>query len=97
MVTHKHLLKTIHTAHPHVIKRLKRATGHLQKVITMIEDERSCVDIAQQLHAVEKAINAAKKLVIHDHLDHCLEGIAGNGVGGMQTSIAQFKDISKYL
>lgn len=97
MVNHKHPLKPVHTAHPDVIKRLKRATGHLQKVITMIEAERSCVDIAQQLHAVEKAVNAAKKLVIHDHLDHCLEGIPGTGLGSMQISIAQFKDISKYL
>ena len=89
--------KHFHTAHPDVVKRLKRAYGHLQKVIDMIESQRPCVDIAQQLHAVERAISNAKKLVIHDHLDHCLEGIAGDGVGGMQTSIAQFKDISKYL
>ncbi len=96
-MSHKHLHSHVHTAHPDVIKRLKRATGHLQNVIAMIEAERTCVDIAQQLHAVEKAISAAKKLVIHDHLDYCLEGIAGNGATGMQASIAEFKDITKYL
>ena len=93
----KHPDEYDHIAHLSVIKRLKRAPGHLQNVIARIEAERSCVDIAQQLHAVEKAINAAKKLVIHDHLDHCLEGIAVTGVAGMQPSIAEFKDISKYL
>ncbi len=96
-MSHKHLSKHVHTAHPDVIKRLKRATGHLQNVIAMIEAERTCVDIAQQLHAVEKAISAAKKLVIHDHLDRCLEGIAATGAAGMQASVAEFKDISKYL
>ena len=87
----------VHTAYPDVIKRLKRATGHLQKVIAMIEAEQTCIDIAQQLHAVEKAVSAAKKLIIHDHLDHCLGGITGAGPADMRASIAEFKDITKYL
>lgn len=86
-----------HTAHPNVVKRLKRASGHLQNVIVMIEAQRSCVDIAQQLHAVEKAISAAKKLVIHDHLDHCLEDVVEAGSASVHSSIAEFKDITKYL
>ena len=89
--------KHLYTAHPDVVKRLKRASGHLLTVITMIEDERACVDIAQQLHAVERAIGNAKKLVIHDHLDHCLEEVAGAGPVATRSSIAEFKDITKYL
>lgn len=89
--------KHLHTAHSDVVKRLKRAHGHLQTVIAMIEQERACVDIAQQLHAVERAISAAKKLVIHDHLDDCLEEVAGAGPAAMRSSIAEFKDITKYL
>ena len=92
-MTKKHL----HTAHPDVVKRLKRADGHLQKVIEMIESHRPCVDIAQQLHAVERAISNAKKLVIHDHLDHCLVEVAGAGPASMRSSIAEFKDMTKYL
>ena len=89
--------KHLHTAHPDVVKRLKRANGHLQKVVGMIEEGRSCIDIAQQLHAVERAISAAKKLVIHDHLDHCLEDVVGAGPAALHSSIAEFKDITKYL
>ena len=89
--------KHLHAAHPDVVKRLKRAHGHLQNVIVMIEQERTCIDIAQQLHAVERAIGAAKKLVIHDHLDYCLEEVAGAGPAAMRSSIAEFKDITKYL
>lgn len=87
----------LHAAHPDVIKRLKRAHGHLQNVIVMIENDRACADIAQQLHAVERAISAAKKLVIHDHLDYCLEEVANTGPAAMRSSIAEFKDITKYL
>ena len=46
---------THHATHPDIVKRLKRANGHLLSVIKMIEMERPCTDIAQQLHAVEKA------------------------------------------
>ena len=87
----------LHTAHPDVVKRLKRAHGHLQNVIGMIEEERPCMDIAQQLHAVERAISAAKKLVIHGHLDYCLENVVEAGPASVRSSIAEFKDITKYL
>ncbi|MEQ9360773.1 MAG: metal-sensing transcriptional repressor, partial [Rhodospirillales bacterium] len=40
-----------HQSHPVVINRLKRAHGHLRKVIEMIEAGRPCLDVAQQLHA----------------------------------------------
>lgn len=87
----------LHTARPEVVNRLKRAHGHLQNVIAMIENERPCVDIAQQLHAVERAIGAAKKLVIHDHLDHCLEKMVSVDAAQLRTSLNEFKDITKYL
>ena len=41
--------------------RLHRAEGHLHKVIGMVEEGRPCLDLAQQLHAVESAIHEAKK------------------------------------
>ena len=43
------------------------------------------------------AISNAKKLVIHDHLDHCLVEVAGAGPASMRSSIAEFKDMTKYL
>ena len=61
-----------HASHPKVVSRLKRADGHLRAVITMIEEGRSCLDIAQQLQAVESALRNAKQALIHDHMDHCL-------------------------
>ena len=66
-----------HQSHPEIVKRLKRADGHLRGVIEMIEGGRPCLDIAQQLHAAEKAIAQAKKTLIQDHLDHCLEEVVG--------------------
>jgi DNA-binding FrmR family transcriptional regulator len=47
--------------------------------------------IAQQLHAVEKAIQNAKKLYIHDHIDNCLEDIAGSATRQARNSLAEFR------
>ena len=63
----------IHATHPALIARLKRADGHLRAVIGMIEAGKPCLEIAQQLQAVEKAVVNAKRALIHDHLDHCLD------------------------
>jgi DNA-binding FrmR family transcriptional regulator len=86
----------IHESHPEIVKRLRRAEGHLRSVADMIESGRPCVDVAQQLHAVEKAISQAKRTFIQDHIDHCLENTAG-AKGDVHGSIKEFKEISKYL
>ena len=88
---------TTHTSHPDIIKRLKRAEGHLKSIVTMLESGRSCLDIAQQLQAVEKAISNAKKTLVHDHLDHCLDHALRDGSGDPDETIREFKEITKYL
>lgn len=86
---HKHL------SHPRISTRLKRANGHLTSVISMIEEERPCADIAQQLQAVEKAITNAKRELIFDHIDHCLEDAHKDTSAPGQSKL--FKDIARYL
>ena len=87
----------LHETHPEIAKRLKRAQGHLRGVIDMIEAGRSCLDLAQQLHAVEKAIGQAKKTLIQDHLDHCLDVAVDSPAKERRQSIDEFKIIAKYL
>ena len=87
----------LHETHPEIAKRLKRAQGHLRGVIDMIEAGRSCLDLAQQLHAVEKAIGQAKKTLIQDHLDHCLDAAVDSPARERRQSIDEFKIIAKYL
>lgn len=86
-----------HDTHPDIIKRLKRADGHLKSVIAMIEGGKPCLDIAQQLQAVEKAITNAKRTLIQDHLDHCLEEAVGAIPREQRGPIDEFKAITKYL
>ena len=86
-----------HHSHPAIIKRLKRAEGHLRAFISMIETGRPCLDLAQQLHAVENAIANAKRELIHDHIDHCLSDAVAKDGKTARAALAEFKALSKYL
>lgn len=79
-----------HASHPDLVKGLKRADGHLRHVFEMIESGEPCAEIAVQLQAVERAITAAKRMLIHDHVDHCL------GHSGEQ-DIAEMRALAKLL
>jgi DNA-binding FrmR family transcriptional regulator len=86
--------ETKHASHPEILKRLKRAHGHLASVIAMIEAGRPCLDLAQQIHAVESAVSNAKRELIQDHMEHCL----GDGGGrASREALAEFKALAKYL
>ncbi len=86
-----------HVSHPEIIKRLKRAEGHLRSIVAMLEEGRECLDVAQQLQAVESAITNAKKTLVHDHIDHCLEHMAARPGASPRETIREFKAITKYL
>ena len=66
-------------------------------VLAQLEKKRGCLEIAQQLHAVEAAIAMAKKALIHDHLDHCLDLTVGDLSRKARGPIDEFKEITKYL
>ena len=88
---------TTHTSHPDIIKRLKRAEGHLKGIIGMLEQGRGCLDIAQQLQAVQSAVSNAKKTLVHDHIDHCLELQVRADPKSAKNALKELKEISKYL
>lgn len=79
-----------HASHPAIATRLKRAEGHIRRVITMIEEGQPCLDLATQLQAVERAVAEAKRALIHDHIDHCL-------TGGGAHDLAEIKALTKLL
>jgi uncharacterized protein len=87
----------VHQSHPDIIKRLRRAEGHLRSIVGMIEEGRPCVDLAQQLHAVESAVANAKRELIQDHIEHCLDGGVGKGGMAAKAALTEFKQLAKYL
>lgn len=61
-----------HTETKRIINRISRATGHLESVKRMVEEGRDCSDILIQLAAVRSAINNIGKLILSDHMEHCI-------------------------
>ena len=55
-----------------VSNRLARAIGHLEAVKRMVDREEDCAEILIQLAAVRSAINNAGKVILMDHLNHCI-------------------------
>jgi hypothetical protein NreA len=84
-------------AHAAIARRLKRANGHLETIIEMIEKNRPCAQIAQQLQAVESAIESAKKALIHDHISHSLERSFESAGAKGRAALKDFRLIAKYL
>ena len=62
-----------------VINRLSRAIGHLQSIKTMVETVRDCSEVLIQLAAVKSAVNNTGKLVLKEHIAHCIVEAIENG------------------
>src|SRR5260370_7466382 len=87
-----------HQNHPKIVHRLRRAEGHLQTIIDMIEGGRPCLELAQQLQAIENAIDNAKKALIHDHIDHSLGlSVRAHDRKAQPAALREFRTITKYL
>ena len=79
-VAHAHHGHT-HT-HEHtksVLNRLSRAIGHLQSVRRMVEEGRDCSEVLIQIAAVRSAIDNTGKLILQDHLKHCIVDAVAEG------------------
>ena len=80
MHEHEHTLAdgtTIRHTHTHtqtkaVLNRMARLIGHLQSTKKMIEDGRDCSEVLIQLSAVDAAIKAVQRIILQDHLEHCI-------------------------
>ena len=62
-----------------VSDRLATIKGHVEAVIKMLDDKRSCEDILIQLTAVESSMNKVKKKIFMDHVGHCIKNAVQSG------------------
>ena len=76
---HSHGHGHTHTQTKAVINRLARAIGHLESVKRMVEDGRDCAEVLIQLAAVRSALNNTAKIILKDHIDHCLADAVETG------------------
>ena len=62
-----------------VVNRLARAIGHLEKVKRMVEDDVDCSEVLVQLAAVRGALTNTAKVILQDHIQHCIVDAVEDG------------------
>ncbi len=62
-----------------VLNRLSRAIGHLESIKRMVEEGRDCSEVLVQLSAVKAAINNTGKIILEDHIEHCIVDAVEHG------------------
>lgn len=75
VIYHKHGEHGHHHSHTQtraVLNRMSRLIGHLESIKRMVEEERDCSEVLVQLSAVRSAINGVSKIILKDHLEHCV-------------------------
>ena len=75
VVEHSHEEHVHHHSHAHtkaVLNRMSRAIGHMESIKRMIEDGRDCSEVLIQIAAVRSAINNIGKIILEDHIRHCV-------------------------
>lgn len=70
--THGHAHGHYHANTKSVLNRLARAIGHLESIKRMVEDGRDCTEVLIQLSAVKSALNNTGKIILQDHIEHCI-------------------------
>lgn len=77
-----------------VLNRLSRAIGHLESVKKMVEEGRDCSQVLIQIAAVRSAVNNVGKLILQDHIQHCVVDAIQSGdtqaIQDLSAAIDQF-------
>ena len=100
MNEHEHILpdgtiiKHQHTQTKAVLNRMARLIGHLEAIKRMIEDGRDCAEVLIQLSAVDAAIKAVSRIILKDHMEHCIIDAINEGdtqaIENLNNAIEQF-------
>ena len=68
-----------HPQRKQIINRMARIVGHADAVKRMCEEGKGCTDILIQIAAIRAALNNAGKLILEDHVNHCVfEAVENN-------------------
>jgi len=62
-----------------VLKRLRRIEGQVRGISGMVDDDRYCIEVLDQISAVTRAIQGVALALLDDHLAHCVADAVGAG------------------
>lgn len=80
-----------------LIRRLKKIEGQIKGIQTMVEDERYCVDILNQISAVKSAVSAVGNIILSNHISGCVAGAIENNEADKDEIVKELIDmLTKY-
>lgn len=78
-----------------ILHRFKIASGHLKKVLKMVEEQKYCIDVIHQSQAVQKALREADHLLMENHLRTCAaDAIKG---GRQETAVKEVMNVFRKI
>ena len=89
---HSHARSHTHTQTKAVLNRLARAIGHLESVKRMVEEGRDYTEVLVQLAAVRSALSGTARVILKDHLEHCVSGGDSADLQALNEAIDKFMD-----
>ena len=89
---HPHPHTHSHTQTKAVLNRLSRAQGHLESVRKMVERGEDCAEVLVQLAAVISALNSTGRVILKDHIPHCIVDAVESGDNEAVESLNQAID-----
>jgi CsoR family transcriptional regulator, copper-sensing transcriptional repressor len=76
---HRHAAHVDPQAREQALARLKRIEGQVRGLQRMVEEERYCADVLTQISSVHEALRGVGKLMMRNHLEHCITGAIRSG------------------
>jgi DNA-binding FrmR family transcriptional regulator len=80
--------------HNEALGRLKNVEGHLRGIQRMIEEDKYCIDVIQQIYAIQAALNKVSTIILEEHLHSCLiTAVRGDDPGDRERVLKEIADI----
>ncbi|MFB4163547.1 metal-sensitive transcriptional regulator [Alteribacillus sp. JSM 102045] len=93
--THTNQKNTVQPNKQQLLNRLKRIEGQVRGIHNMVENDRYCVDILNQIAAIQSAMNKVSLALMEDHTNHCVANAIKNGNG--EESIEELIELMKRM
>lgn len=79
-----------HTKTKHVLNRLARIEGHVRSIRQMVAEDRPCPEVLIQMAAARSALNQAARVLLEDHLEHCI--VEAKTKGNVAAAVADLRE-----
>lgn len=77
-----------------VLNRLRSVRGHIEGVLNMVENDEYCIDVINQVQAVQSALNKVNLMVLDDHMHHCVtEAIRGEDPVERERVLTEIREV----